>query len=814
MKKRFNFKLLAGILLLTSTLLSFAQTPVQSWGQLHVEGTDIVNESGNAIQLQGMSLFWSQWEPDFYEYNTIKWLRDDWCNNIVRAACGVEDNGSPFYGMEFQLEKARTVIDAAIDLNMYVLVDWHAHYATYNTAAAKTFFSTIAQEYGNYPNIIYETFNEPIGYSWNDLKPYHEDIINEIRKYDANNIIVCGTPEYSACPDAVIGNAINKSNIAYTLHYYAGSHFQDYRNRANAARGNGLCVFVTEYGLVNADGNGNVNEGSANNWWNWMNENNISHCNWSMCDKNEGSAALTPGTSAGGFWNDNQLTWSGGLVRGHLKASCPDYPTKVITYANIPSKIEAENYSKMSGIQKEPTEDIGEGANIGYTDPGDFLEYNVKAAGDGMYSFRYRIAANSAAEVRVLIDGVEEHIISINTGGWQTWEDVTKNVSLTTGNHIIRLEAITAGWNLNYIDITSEGLVDCNGDLDGNALIDDCDICSGGNTGIAVNACQNGCLSGYSPYGVKDDFTLETDPYNENGALYSWGEEDLAGDNNPGFQALVERNQTNETLDIMVTQAEGDYVPFGFSFGETNSIDISNDATYEFIFTNPSSVDVNIALAIQDKDGNIINTSSAADGEPFADAWQYGITANVKAGATFTFKGDFAGGFNGNYATETYDSEFDYTRVETVLLTVTNQENTGTPNYLPLDLKDVEIQIEELRIGDCSGAYYDNGKDCNGDLNGTATIDKCDVCSGGKTGVTPDDCVLGVNDQMDKASLTLFPNPASETIQFSKAINWTLSNLLGETIATGSGKTVDIQELTNGMYIITTESEAIKFIKK
>ena len=263
MKRIRVFKSLVMMFFMTSLLISFnsnGQTAVESWGQLRVEGADIVNEHGKKIQLQGMSLFWSQWQPAFYEYNTIKWLRDDWCANIIRPACGVQDDGKAYYGLEFQLNKARTVIDAAIDLNIYVLVDWHAHYAPKNKEEAKIFFRTIAQEYGAYPNVIYETFNEPIGYSWSSIKEYSEELITEIRKYDPDNIIVCGTPQWSAYPDAPIGNSINKPNIAYTLHYYAASHFQDFRNRANAARSNGLCVFVTEYGLVNADGGGNVNE--------------------------------------------------------------------------------------------------------------------------------------------------------------------------------------------------------------------------------------------------------------------------------------------------------------------------------------------------------------------------------------------------------------------------------------------------------------------------------------------------------------------------------------------------------------------------
>ena len=820
MKQQTNAKMrgaLIMILLVLVSITSYAQTAVQSWGQLRVEGANIVNENGEAVQLQGMSLFWSQWEPEFYEFNTIKWLRDDWCNNIVRATCGVEDNGSPFNGMDYQLNKARAVIDAAIALNIYVLVDWHAHYAPKNTEAAKTFFRTIAQEYGNHPNIIYEIFNEPIGYNWGEIKSYSEQIISEIRKYDPDNIIVCGTPQYSAYPDAVIGNAINRSNIAYTLHYYAASHFQNFRDRANAARSNGLCVFVTEYGLVEYTGNGNVNEGSSQDWYKWMNDNKISHCNWSLCDKNEGASALKPGTPAGGFWATDKLTWSGNLVRDHLKANCPTYAPRVPVVANIPGKVEAEAYSKMIGIQKETTTDVGGGQNIGYTDAGDYLEYIVNAAGSGDYEVTYRVAANAAASFKVAVDGKEVHTIAVNTGGWQKWEDKIKSLTLTAGEHTIRITAVTSGWNLNYLNFTSQGLVDCNGDVDGSATIDNCDVCSGGNTGKAVNACEGACISGLSTKGVRDDFELATDPYNTLGGVYAWGEPTLGGDDNPQFQALLTRNTTKKALEVKLSQGQGKYVPFGFSFGDLpkKTIDLTSNAAFEFVLKNTSTTDLTFALAIQDMNGKIINTSALASGKPFADAWKYGFSGNVIAGATYTFKGDLKGGFNADYTTKTYDGGFDFTKVTTILLTVTNQKNNGTPNYEPLVLANVTFEVLEFKVGDCSAATHDNTKDCNGDINGTASIDKCNVCSGGKTGITPNDCVLGgVDRRLLGDALSAFPNPANKTLFISTNTNWVISNLVGEVALTGAGEEILVEELKAGVYFLHANGEVVKFIKE
>lgn len=63
-----------------------AQTPVEKHGFLRVEGNRIVDQHGQVVQLRGMSLCWSQWFPKHYNYETVKWLRDDWRCDIVRAS--------------------------------------------------------------------------------------------------------------------------------------------------------------------------------------------------------------------------------------------------------------------------------------------------------------------------------------------------------------------------------------------------------------------------------------------------------------------------------------------------------------------------------------------------------------------------------------------------------------------------------------------------------------------------------------------------------------------------------------------------------
>ncbi len=80
------------------------------------------------------------------------------------------------------------------------------------------------------------------------LKPYSEAVIAEIRKHDPDNIIVCGTPRWSQRVDEAALNPIADENVAYTLHFYAGTHGEDVMRAGDTAIEKGLCIFVTEYG--------------------------------------------------------------------------------------------------------------------------------------------------------------------------------------------------------------------------------------------------------------------------------------------------------------------------------------------------------------------------------------------------------------------------------------------------------------------------------------------------------------------------------------------------------------------------------------
>ncbi|MHA7056146.1 cellulase family glycosylhydrolase [Aquimarina sp. M1] len=328
--------LLMIVMMLFTIFQLSAQTIVERHGQLRVEGTKIKDKCNRNTQLKGMSYFWHQWEGgEYWNSNALKWLRDDWKVEIVRAAMGVRGGGGDYIDDPVgSVNQVRAVVDAAIEHGVYVIIDFHAHPNYKNEA--KTFFRQMSQEYGAYPNIIYEIWNEPIGDyensigTWNEIKRYSREVIAEIRANDPDNIIIVGTPFYSQRVDTAADNPLTTdinnnpvSNIAYTLHAYAGAHKQSLRDKANYAINKGLALFMTECGRVgtNYGPNNNLDAAEWDRWEQWMDTNDISYCKWSLSNKNEMSSSLKRSASPNGNWNyNNDLTVEGRWNRDHFRA--------------------------------------------------------------------------------------------------------------------------------------------------------------------------------------------------------------------------------------------------------------------------------------------------------------------------------------------------------------------------------------------------------------------------------------------------------------------------------------------------------------
>ena len=310
--------LISLLLAFAAEILMFAQ-PVKEHGQLWVDGTKLKDKNGNVTVLRGVSYGWHNWWPRFYNEGTVKWLSEDWGCSVLRLAIGAEPDSGYIKQPAWSKKLLTTTVDAAIKEGVYVIIDWHSH--NIRLEEAKAFFTDMAKTYGQYPNIIYEIFNEPMKNSWPEVKEYSTAIIATIRKYDANNVILVGNPHWDQDLNLVADDPITGyKNIMYTLHFYAATHKQWLRDRGDYAIKKGIPMFVSECSSMFANGNGKLDYSEMQAWIDWMEKEQISWAIWSVADKNESCSILRPTAGSEGKWKENDMTESGNYDRKLIRS--------------------------------------------------------------------------------------------------------------------------------------------------------------------------------------------------------------------------------------------------------------------------------------------------------------------------------------------------------------------------------------------------------------------------------------------------------------------------------------------------------------
>ena len=270
------------------------------YGALHVEGGFLVDNTGKAVQLTGVSSHGLSWFPEYVTADSIKSLRNNWGINVIRLAMYTSDyNGYCVGGQDIQdtlKDNIDEAVKAATDNDMYVIIDWHilndSNPNEYKADAIQ-FFGEMVRKYEDNENVIYEICNEPNGdTTWEDIKAYANEVIPVIRNVNKDALILVGTPKWSSDLDSVMDDPLDFDNIMYTYHFYAGSHKSSARNALTNALEEGLPVFISEYGFVSADGDGAVDSKEAAKWQEVIDEYQLSSCIWNLSNKAEGSALI------------------------------------------------------------------------------------------------------------------------------------------------------------------------------------------------------------------------------------------------------------------------------------------------------------------------------------------------------------------------------------------------------------------------------------------------------------------------------------------------------------------------------------------
>jgi len=163
-----------------------------------------------------------------------------------------------------------------------------------------------------------------------------------------------------------------------------------------------------------------------------------------------------------------------------------------ISGQDLPLLVEAEDYTNMSGVQTESCA-LG-GLNVGWTDPGDYLEYNINPNQAGSVQFEMEVAGNGGV-VELFSNGTSLGVLTIpSTSGWQDWTTTKELISLPPGEQVLKVSVVQGGFNFNLFRILSSD----DGSGDGNSdVVDDFELLLEGEayhemSGIALESCSEG----------------------------------------------------------------------------------------------------------------------------------------------------------------------------------------------------------------------------------------------------------------------------------------------------------------------------------
>ena len=295
-------------------------------GALRVDSTQLVDKNGHPVQLRGISTHGLAWFPDYVNEDCFRQLREDWQANVIRLAMYTAEYGGYCTGGDREALKKliHDGVSFAERQDLYAIIDWHIlsdSNPNMYLEEAKAFFGEMAEKYAESDHVLYEICNEPNGgTSWGEIKAYAEQVISVIRSQDEDAVILVGTPNWSQYIDQAAADPIaSYENIMYTLHFYAATHTDDLRRKLIGSVESGLPVFVSEYGICDASGNGAIDTAQADLWIEALDKYGISYIAWNLSNKDETSAILKSGCGKTSGFTQEDLSESGRWVYEMLR---------------------------------------------------------------------------------------------------------------------------------------------------------------------------------------------------------------------------------------------------------------------------------------------------------------------------------------------------------------------------------------------------------------------------------------------------------------------------------------------------------------
>lgn len=282
-------------------------------GRLRLNGIQLVDQFGDAVQLRGISSHGLQYFPDCVTKDSIAHFVTTWGINVFRTVVYIDAVSNGYEVNSNWLDKfIVNIVQWCKELGIYVIIDWHVlgrgdpnHHLDSrgaSTGLAVDFWKKYATLYKDETHVMYEIANEPNNVDWPTVLDYHNSIIGVIRAIDPEAVIIAGTTNWCQEIDKAYAAPVDEPhNVMYAFHFHASSHgyllplLEQYMHL--------VPLFVSEWRVSDTSGSGTPNTAAAEQYLNklsGLDDNSspvtvVSWVQWSLADKPDTASLLVPG---------------------------------------------------------------------------------------------------------------------------------------------------------------------------------------------------------------------------------------------------------------------------------------------------------------------------------------------------------------------------------------------------------------------------------------------------------------------------------------------------------------------------------------
>ena len=217
----------------------------------------------------------SNQKEEGFENKIAQLIAKDWKANVVRM--GTHPLFWKTVDRKKLLNRLGEDVDAALKNGMFVIISYmvigwpDGHYEVGTGGGpedlndsdfklATSFWDAVAARWGKDGRVMFELWNEAIytkedwrpevGQQWAKLKPYHQKLLQIVRKH-SDNVVIVSSNHWSYLLKGVRKDLLEGKNIAYSWHIYDGQYKNDTRKWADALDDlqEVAPVLVTEWGF-------------------------------------------------------------------------------------------------------------------------------------------------------------------------------------------------------------------------------------------------------------------------------------------------------------------------------------------------------------------------------------------------------------------------------------------------------------------------------------------------------------------------------------------------------------------------------------